>query len=75
MTRLGRYRYIGNGTALEHGVEYTVYDTGDGYIEVYPENEPNPIRMDRWIFIFMANRNFESISDPFDPMLRLKPKL
>jgi hypothetical protein len=60
MTRLGEYRYNGNGQTLENDTEYTAYETDSG-VEMYPEGASEPITVNRGNFTQMQNRTLEPI--------------
>jgi len=56
--RHGNFRYDGNGTVLENGVEYTIFETDDG-IEAYPEGEREAIVMNKGTFVTLRNGKLE----------------
>lgn len=60
MTRLGQFRYNGNGELLENGEEYTVFEV-ESSVEAYPEGEAHPVEMNKGVFVSLRNGNLEEI--------------
>lgn len=60
MTRIGEFRYNGNGKTLENNEEYTVYETDNG-IEAYAPNSSEPVEMRKATFTSLLNGNLEQV--------------
>jgi hypothetical protein len=60
MTRIGEFRYTGNGKTLEQNEEYTVYEA-DGVVEAYSEGESEPVEMKKATFFSLQAGNLEQI--------------
>lgn len=60
MTRIGEFRYTGNGKTLEQNEEYTMYETNEG-VEAYSEGESEPVEMRKATFFSLQNGKLERI--------------
>jgi len=58
--KLGQFEYRGNGKILEQNIEYTLFDVGSE-VEAYPENESDPIVMNKGAFATMRRGNLEQV--------------
>lgn len=60
MTRLGQFRYNGNGQTLEQNTEYTIYETNDG-VEAFAEGDSDPVTMKKATFASLRSGNLEQL--------------
>jgi len=58
MSRIGEFRYTGNGKLLNNDETYTIFDIGNSY-EAYPEGGTEPIKINRGTFVSLRRGNLE----------------